>query len=138
MNNKQDLLKLQASFLILQTKVKNFHWNLKDKNFFEIHEQLDKFYDDVSEQLDALAEKLLMLDHNALGSYKDSLDLSLIQEAETQYYSAAQVFEAVVYDLEKILDFIGNMKDISFRVQPLIDEVVIMVDTWLWKFKKSM
>ncbi|MHA3825582.1 Dps family protein [Mycoplasma sp. BRA285] len=137
MNNKNELITLQASLFLLQAKIKNFHWNLKGSDFFEIHEQLDKLYDDTAEQLDAVAEKLLMLGYNALGSYQEASKHSLIKEVEAKDFVSSEVFSYVVEDLNTLLQYIGKMDNISYRVQPLLDEVVIYLDTWHWKFLKS-
>ncbi|MFV8479638.1 Dps family protein [Mycoplasma sp. T193] len=137
MNNKQELITLQASLFILQAKIKNFHWNIKGADFFEIHEQLDKLYEDTTEQLDALAEKLLMLGYNALGSYQEANKYSLIKEIESKDFVSNEIFTYVVNDLNTLLEYIGEMDNISYRVQPLLDEIVIYLDTWHWKFLKS-
>ncbi|MFV8401338.1 Dps family protein [Mycoplasma sp. 005V] len=137
MNNKNELITLQASLFILQAKIKNFHWNIKGADFFEIHEQLDKLYDDTTEQLDAVAEKLLMLGYNALGSYQEAAKHSLIKEIESKDFVSSEIFTYVVDDLNTLLEYIGQMDNISYRVQPLLDEIVIYLDTWHWKFLKS-
>ncbi|MFV8470305.1 Dps family protein [Mycoplasma sp. VS509_3] len=137
MNNKQELITLQASLFILQAKIKNFHWNIKGADFFEIHEQLDKLYEDTTEQLDAVAEKLLMLGYNALGSYQEVNKYSLIKEIESKDFVSNEIFTYVVNDLNTLLEYIGEMDNISYRVQPLLDEIVIYLDTWHWKFLKS-
>ncbi|MFV8418470.1 Dps family protein [Mycoplasma sp. Z355B] len=137
MNNKQELITLQASLFILQAKIKNFHWNIKGADFFEIHEQLDKLYDDTTEQLDAVAEKLLMLGYNALGSYQEAAKYSLIKEIEAKDFISSEIFAYVVADLNTLLEYIGKMDNVSYRVQPLLDEIVIYLDTWHWKFLKS-
>ncbi|MFV8473513.1 Dps family protein [Mycoplasma sp. AA7A] len=137
MNNKQELITLQASLFILQAKIKNFHWNIKGADFFEIHEQLDKLYEDTTEQLDAVAEKLLMLGYNALGSYQEANKYSLIKEIESKDFVSNEIFTYVVNDLNTLLEYIGEMDNISYRVQPLLDEIVIYLDTWHWKFLKS-
>ncbi|MFV8472257.1 Dps family protein [Mycoplasma sp. 1458C] len=137
MNNKQELITLQASLFILQAKIKNFHWNIKGADFFEIHEQLDKLYEDTTEQLDTVAEKLLMLGYNALGSYQEANKYSLIKEIESEDFVSNEIFTYVVNDLNTLLEYIGEMDNISYRVQPLLDEIVIYLDTWHWKFLKS-
>ncbi|MBN0919065.1 Dps family protein [[Mycoplasma] gypis] len=137
MNNIKDLKTLQASLMFLQVKVKNYHWNVKGFDFFETHETLDKFYDDTVEQLDALAEKIVMLDDIALGNVQESFSLSFIKEDKSATYETQYIYKNLVSDLNHILDFVSKMENISFRVQPLLDELVIYADTWQWKFKKS-
>lgn len=139
MKNIQLLKTLEATLILMQLKVKNFHWNLKGEDFFEIHEQLDKFYDDVVEQMDALAEKIVMLDDVAIGNFKEALDLSLIKEFESAKVNEKLVFNQIVSDLKTILAFLEtNAAEWSILVQPLIDELIIFAHTWAWKFKASL
>ncbi|TNK89668.1 DNA starvation/stationary phase protection protein, partial [Mycoplasmopsis pullorum] len=39
--------------------------------------------------------------------------------------------------LEKLLDFVSKLKSVDFRVQPVLDEVVLFCHEWAWKFKKA-
>ncbi|OAB49167.1 Dps family protein [Mycoplasmopsis gallinarum] len=139
MKNIQLLRTLEATLILMQLKVKNFHWNLKGEDFFEIHEQLDKFYDDVVEQMDALAEKIVMLDSVAIGNFKETLDLSLIKEAESAKVNEKLVFSQIASDLKTILTFLEtNATEWNILVQPVIDELIIFAHTWKWKFKASL
>lgn len=139
MKNIQLLKTLEATLILMQLKVKNFHWNLKGEDFFEIHEQLDKFYDDVVEQMDTLAEKIVMLDSVAIGNFKEALDLSLIKEAESAKVNEKLVFSQIVSDLKTILNFLEtNATEWNILVQPVIDELILFAHTWAWKFKASL
>jgi starvation-inducible DNA-binding protein len=53
MENLNILLK---NLIILSLKVKNYHWNVIDANFFSIHKQLDEIHGLLLNQIDDLAE----------------------------------------------------------------------------------
>lgn len=113
--NLKELQILQASLMVLQIKVKNYHWNIQGKSFFEDHEQLDKFYDETVEHGDTFAEKIVMFDQIALGSFAEVLPLSLVQEAKSKQYTSEVIYKDLINDLQRILDFVQKMNNIDFR-----------------------
>ena len=62
-----------ADLATLAKKVQNFHWNIKGKSFFSIHEQLDKMYSDLNEVVDEVAERILALNGRPLSTMKSCL-----------------------------------------------------------------
>ncbi|MEA4115518.1 ferritin-like domain-containing protein [Mycoplasma sp. 744] len=139
MNKNIELLKiLQSTLLLLAIKIKNFHWNLKDINFFETHEELDKFFDQTNEQIDAVAEKIVMLDDLAIGSFEEAKKISLINEHVSQKINGNYVFATLINDLQTLINFFDTNSSVwNFLVQPLIDEVIMFAHEWQWKFKAS-
>ncbi|WP_036463779.1 Dps family protein [Mycoplasmopsis sturni] len=137
--NLKELKIFQASLMVLQIKIKNYHWNIQGKNFFEDHEQLDDFYEETVEQGDTFAEKIVMFDQVALGSFAEALPLSFVKEVMGKRYTSDVIYKDLISDLEKILDFVEKMNgNMDFRVQPIIDELVLYAHKWVWKFKKSV
>lgn len=57
------LSELIANEYRLSFLVKNVHWNYKGANFLSIHKQLDEIYDEITESIDLLAERLRQLDY---------------------------------------------------------------------------
>lgn len=137
MKKLEYLLTLQASFMLLALKAKNYHWNVSGEHFFETHEELDTFFDGCQEQMDAVAEKVVMFDGLALGSYSEASKASLVKEVKAKNFTSKDAFVELSKDLEKLLDFVSKLKSIDFRVQPVLDEVVLFCHEWVWKFKKA-
>lgn len=136
--NVKDLLTLQASLLVLETKVRNFHWNIKGDDFFPVHEELGKLYEEAADKVDLVAEKIVMLENTAYGSYKEALKNSLLKEESAKPISSKELFKVLQKDLKTILEFIGKMQKISYRAQPILDEIILFLDVWLWKITKSL
>ena len=64
---------LLADYDIFCHKIKNLNWNKKGKEFFELHEKLEKFYNDVFEKIDEISERILTIECNPLPTYGNYL-----------------------------------------------------------------
>ncbi|WP_322875572.1 Dps family protein [Mycoplasmopsis felis] len=135
MKEIQELKKLQANLQVFCQKLSNIHWNIKGLEFFEIHEEVDKLRNEVNNFVDEVAEKILMKNNLALGSYNEVLKLSSLNELTSQEFEYEQATKNIINDLNFILISIEKF-EWSKRVQPLIDEVLLTFDKWLWQFSK--
>ncbi|MGN5289318.1 Dps family protein [Aeromonas sp. 11P] len=75
-----ELNKLLASYQILYMNVRGFHWNIRGKQFFELHLKFEEIYNDLLLKVDALAERILTLDGVPMHSFSDYLKVSAIPE----------------------------------------------------------
>jgi starvation-inducible DNA-binding protein len=55
------LQKRLTDALDLEAQLKQAHWNVKGKDFFQLHELFDKIHDEVEEFVDVLAERITAL-----------------------------------------------------------------------------
>ena len=65
------LNQLLADFVVEYHKLQTFHWYVKGKDFFTVHAKLEEYYDHVNENIDEVAEHILMLNMKPLASLKD-------------------------------------------------------------------
>ena len=119
-----NLNQLLADLNVLYRKVQNYHWNIKGKEFFQLHAKLEEYYDYINEQVDEVAEKILMIGGQPLGRLKDYLEISKIQEAENVKISAADVLDSIEKDFKYIKDeikddeFVESIKYFTYRDEP--------------------
>ena len=52
---------LLANFQIYYQSLRGLHWNIKGKNFFELHVKFEEFYTDSQVKIDNVAERILTL-----------------------------------------------------------------------------
>ena len=74
------LQQLLADFQVYYTNLRGFHWNIKGKNFFQLHSRFEEMYDDASEKIDEIAERILMLDGVPAHNFSAYLKLSNVKE----------------------------------------------------------
>ena len=70
-----------ANWTVAYTKLHNFHWYVKGPNFFSLHEKFEELYNEASQYVDDLAERILAIGGNPVGTLKESLEISIVDEA---------------------------------------------------------
>lgn len=106
-----------ANWTVAFTKLHNFHWYVKGPNFFSLHVKFEELYDEASQYIDDLAERILAIGGKPIGTLKESLNLSIIDEAGKDYTAEEMVgelsrdFSNVVKQLEKSIEVASNAED---------------------------
>ena len=73
---------LLSSYQIQYMNARGFHWNIKGRNFFELHIKFEEIYNLLLEKVDEIAERILTLDGAPLHAFSDYLEVSEIKEAK--------------------------------------------------------
>ncbi len=74
-NMLNDLL---ANYQIFYQNLRGFHWNIKGKNFFELHLKFEEFYEDAVLKVDEIAERILTLQGVPFHTFEDYLEKATI------------------------------------------------------------
>lgn len=96
---------LLASSHSLYLKAANFHWNVEGPSFPQYHEFFGKFYNDIYETQDTIAEYIRALDVYAPGSLASFMELTMIEDVVGQLSSKEQ-FTMLLADSTKLLDYL--------------------------------
>jgi len=75
---------LLADYHLYYQKLRNFHWNVVGKNFFDLHEKFEEMYDDAKIKVDEIAERILTLRYQPLSNYTDYLESSNLKESPSE------------------------------------------------------
>lgn len=108
------LNKQVANWTVAFTKLHNFHWYVKGPNFFSLHTKFEELYDEASQYVDDLAERILAVGGNPVGTLKESLEMSIIDEAGKGYTA-----EQMVSELSK--DFTNVSKQLEEAIEVASD-----------------
>ena len=76
---------------MLYVKIHNYHWYVKGPNFFTLHVKFEEFYNEITVQMDEIAERLLTLKGSPAATMKEYLELASIQEASGKEDANAMV-----------------------------------------------
>ncbi len=142
-NQVTDLNVLLADLNVFYRKLQNYHWNIIGKDFFTIHEKLEEYYNEINEQIDEIAEHILMLGGEPLGTMQDYLNTTCIKEAKNEKIKDDIMFENVIKDLETLLKKVTEIKkkadDINnYATSSLMDEYISNYIKKLWMLKQMM
>lgn len=74
---------LLADMLVFRQKVLHYHWTITGHHFFQLHEQFEAYYNQWSQWIDAVAERMLQIDEQPIATLKQALTLATIHEDET-------------------------------------------------------
>jgi starvation-inducible DNA-binding protein len=71
---------LLATYSVLYMNTRGFHWNIKGKEFFELHIKFEEIYNALVLQIDEIAERILTLEGTPIHSNSGNVKNSLIEE----------------------------------------------------------
>ena len=131
-----------ANWTVAYTKLHNFHWYVKGPNFFSLHEKFEELYNEASQYVDDLAERILAIGGNPVGTLKESLEISIVDEAGKNY-SAEQMVEAFSNDLTHISEQLVKSIEVAGEAGDDVSEDMFIgmknsVDKHNWMFKSYL
>ncbi len=131
-----------ANLQVLYVKLHNYHWNVQGKQFFSLHEVTEQYYNYITEQYDAVAERILQMGAKPLVTMKDYLQNATIMETSQDAFTSEQVIDGLLADFELLLN---EYKEISQMAGELNDSTTVTLADgnieWLekaiWMLKAS-
>ena len=138
----KELSQQVANWTVAYTKLHNFHWYVKGPNFFSLHEKFEELYNEASQYVDDLAERILAIGGNPVGTLKESLEISIVDEAGKNY-SAEQMVEAFSNDLTHISEQLVKSIEVAGEAGDDVSEDMFIgmknsVDKHNWMFKSYL
>ena len=97
------LNQLLANYSVHYQKLRNFHWNVKGADFFDIHEKFEEQYNDAKIAIDDIAERIRVFGQTPFSTMHAYLENSEIEEAETNLTGLEMVRE-IIQDYEHLLE----------------------------------
>jgi starvation-inducible DNA-binding protein len=83
-NTSKALNVLLADYHMYYQKLRNYHWNVVGKSFFDLHEKFEEMYDDAVLKIDEIAERILTLRYQPTSNYSDYIEMSSIKESKSE------------------------------------------------------
>ena len=71
---------LLADYQLFYQNLRGLHWNIKGREFFELHLKFEEYYNNAVIKVDEIAERILTLDGEPLHTFTDYLSISEIKE----------------------------------------------------------
>ena len=136
------LNRLLANYQVHYQKLRNFHWNVEGPYFFELHEQFEVEYSEVRQQIDTLAERILILGTKPYSTLAQYLEVAEIKEAEGEL-TAYQMVGEVLRDYKLLLSLMSVLfeslqktKDVA--TEDMITEFMRRIEKRHWMFSSWM
>jgi starvation-inducible DNA-binding protein len=106
------LNELLANYSVHYQKLRNYHWNVKGSDFFDLHEQFEQQYNEAHDNIDAIAERIRIFGKTPLSTMKDYLEISEIKETSAELKSDVMVRE-VLSDYRILLQYMFSVVEVA-------------------------
>lgn len=106
-----------ANWTVLYVKLHNYHWYIKGRSFFTLHEKFEELYNEANVHIDELAERILALEGNPVATMRECLEIASVKEAtgnekeEEMVRSISDDFEMLVGELQEAIDLAEKAND---------------------------
>ena len=107
-----------ATTLDVWTQVKQAHWNVKGKDFYQLHELFDEIAGDLPEQIDTLAERVTTLGGTALGTARMAAAGSIVPEYPVEAINGEEHLVALS---ERYAAFCKHLREAGEKAEELGD-----------------
>ena len=131
-----------ADLSVLYRKLQNYHWNVQGKGFMVYHAKLEEYYNGINANIDMVAEQILMCKGQPLGTMKDYLAITKIEEAKNEKVSVEHVVTSVLKDFEYCKEKAFEVKELSEEnnavfVAAYMDEIITYLSKEIWILTQS-
>lgn len=106
---------LLANFQTYYQTLRGLHWNIKGKNFFQLHIKFEELYTDSQEKVDMIAERILTLQGTPLHTFDDYLKASKVPVAKN-VTNDEEAIEIIVTSLSELLKIERDILDLSAKI----------------------
>ena len=125
---------LLADYHLYYQKLRNFHWNILGKNFFDLHEQFEALYEDARVKIDEIAERILTLRYHPMSNLSEYLSTSSIKESDTDLVDTEMVSE--ILKAHSVL--LKQMTDVVQKADEIGDEGTIdLIGAYIRELEKT-
>jgi DNA-binding ferritin-like protein len=100
---------------------------MKTSLFFSLHKNTEDLFEDLTKFYDDVAEKIVMHNELAIGTLKDQLKYSVIQEVEAKDFNSQEISKIIVADLTTLIKLCDQVEGTN-TVQPMLDEIYLSAD----------
>ena len=97
-----ELNDLLANYQLFYQNLRGLHWNIKGKEFFELHVRFEEFYDDAVIKVDEIAERILTLEGEPLHTFSDYLQTAEIKE-EKNITNGSEGIKIIIHNFKILI-----------------------------------
>ena len=144
----EELNILLADYHLYYQKLRNFHWNIIGKSFFDLHQKFEEMYDDAVLKIDEIAERILTLRFQPTSNLSDYLKLSNLEESKSEMTDEEMV-KTLLKDHGKILNQLRKVVEVADKAEDEgtidligayireLEKTSWMLDAWVMKTKDN-
>ena len=135
--------KLLANEFVLYTKTRRYHWNVTGPHFNDYHKVFEGQYDELAEDIDAIAERIRSLGVMVAASLTEFKERTNLEEHPNTYPNAKTMTENLLKDHETIIKSIrsnipqvGNFGDVG--TEDFLTELLEKHEKTAWMLRATL
>jgi len=127
---------LLADYQLFYQNLRGLHWNIKGREFFELHTKFEELYNDAVIKVDEIAERILTLEGEPLHSFSDYIRVAKIREERGVFSGKKGVeiiinnFSTLILKEREILQIAGDANDEG--TASLMSDYISETEKTLW------
>ncbi|MGE8205784.1 Dps family protein [Heyndrickxia sp. NPDC080065] len=129
-----------SNFTVMYVKLHRYHWFVQGKHFFQLHSLFENLYNEMAEDLDKIAERVLTIGGKPLATMSKYLEETTLVEAQADD-KEKEIMEQLIKDYEQIVREINetgrNLAE-EQQDQPTVDllnDLQGRFEKHLWMFR---
>ena len=128
------LNELLAEYHLYYQKLRNFHWNIHGRNFFELHDKFEELYTDARTKIAAIAERVLTLGYRPMSHLSDYLEIATLGESKSNLPDTEMVSD--ILEAHQVL--IQKMYETTEKAEKAGDEGTIdLIGAYIRELEKT-
>ena len=132
-NTVKALNQLLADYHIYYQNLRNYHWNIQGKHFFDLHAKFEGLYNEAKNNIDDIAERILTLRQSPMSTLNEYLDVAKVKERST-----LDAYEMVTNILEDHKIIIAQLREVAELASKCSDEGTIdMIGAFINSLEKN-
>lgn len=112
----QELNTQVSTWSVMYAKLHNYHWYVKGSHFFTLHAKFEELYNEATEHMDEIAERVLTLGGEPTATLAEHLKDSVVSEARGNE-KANDMVQALVDDFDKIMKSLKKGMELAAKDQ---------------------
>ena len=97
---------------VLYQKLRNYHWNVKGKHFMALHELFEQHYDELSKDIDEIAERIRSLGHYTNGTIAEYIKTATLKEGAAGITDETVMVKDLLKDYEHMISHMRGVSDV--------------------------
>lgn len=141
--NIKNLNEFLSDLEVMTVKLQNYHWNVTGKGFFITHEKLEEYYEEMREEIDEIAELIVMKGYEPLGTMKEFLQNSEIQEAKNEKIKTLEIVKNIIQDFQTLKQKVMKIKQEAenksdYTTSSMMDDYLSNYSKKLWMLNECV
>ncbi len=105
------LTNVLSDAMLLYSKTRKFHWNVKGESFMELHKLFESHYKQLEKAIDEIAERINKLGSPVIGTFEEFIKHTSLSEAPGKYPDRNGMLKELLTDHESVIKALRKFID---------------------------